>query len=306
MNRHTLTLIGGAGGDELRVPAETLQEMIRLLLEGARGAVRLDVEGESVRRGQRPAWLVELGAIDITGLTAGSAIVALQAPSFGDLSEPALVGYEHVPGDQSAVDRFASILAAILDDDAEDVTADRSLLDICANFARASGVGFDGVRLDGLQGRSSPLTVRPSDVPRIEYLRDRTPPSRATRLTGRLDTISATRADIVLLLDDGSRLPARLDTPAPRSLGPLFDRDVTVSGTVHFNPSGRPRHLSVDEISSATQTDGVFRRLPVARERAKLFDAVPQDAGSGVNAFFGTWPGEESDDDLLDALRSTR
>jgi len=33
---------------------------------------------------------------------------------------------------------------------------------------------------------------------------------------------------------------------------------------------------------------------------------IPQDESSGVAAFFGTWPGGESDEDLLAALDEIR
>jgi hypothetical protein len=32
----------------------------------------------------------------------------------------------------------------------------------------------------------------------------------------------------------------------------------------------------------------------------------PQAEGTGVSAFFGTWPGDESDEELLDALEAIR
>jgi hypothetical protein len=33
---------------------------------------------------------------------------------------------------------------------------------------------------------------------------------------------------------------------------------------------------------------------------------LPQDAGEGVSSFFGTWPGDETDDELLAALDAIR
>jgi hypothetical protein len=32
-------------------------------------------------------------------------------------------------------------------------------------------------------------------------------------------------------------------------------------------------------------------------------EEVSQDSKSGVNAFFGIWPGDETDEELLDALK---
>src|SRR5690554_8148570 len=51
MNKHKLTLMGGSHR-ELRVPAGLLHKAIGVLLTGARQAVRVTVEGESLRKGR--------------------------------------------------------------------------------------------------------------------------------------------------------------------------------------------------------------------------------------------------------------
>ena len=158
MNEHKLTLMGGAH-DELRVPASVLRESIEALLEGARLATRFAVEGESVRKGPRPTWLDAACALDITGLSPGSAVVSVEAPTlreadavkFGDNGQRSLFGEAPADfGDQTAIDLFGQVLAAVVEQEPDDVVADRALLDSCVRFARVSGGGFEGVRLEGL------------------------------------------------------------------------------------------------------------------------------------------------------------
>ena len=43
----------------------------------------------------------------------------------------------------------------------------------------------------------------------------------------------------------------------------------------------------------------------VIRGRKPVFTAKSQDKNSGVAAFIGTWPGDETDDELLAALESS-
>ena len=208
------------------------------------------------------------------------------------------------PSHQSAVDRFGVLLGSLMEGAANDeVLADRALLDTCARLARAPEGKFEGLRLEGLVARRDPVVITPADAVRIEALKERIPPSRAVRLSGRLDTISVSRADIVLALDDGTRLSARVDEHDPSALGYLFGQNVVVSGTVHYRPSGRPHHIRVESIAPARETDRLFGRLPAAYG---LFPdmRIPQDENSGVNAFFGTWPGEETEEELLEALRA--
>ena len=114
MNKHKLTLVGGPHG-ELRISAALLHEAVGALIEGARLATRFAVEGESVRKGPRPAWLDSACAVEITGLTAGSAAIAMEAPTlqeadaakFGDEGQRSL--FEEIDrgfGEQTAVDTF--------------------------------------------------------------------------------------------------------------------------------------------------------------------------------------------------------
>lgn len=186
MNKHTMTLLGGTRG-ELRVPADVLLETVGALLEGARQATRFFIEGESTRKGPRPAWL-----------------------------------------------------------DA-----------VC----------------------------------------DETPGPKAVRVSGTLDTISATKSDVVLTLSDGTVVAARLDAHDNEQLEALFGSRVVVSGMAQFRPSGTLLVIDVEHLGPARDGDVVFESAPKATAGRPSASLLPQDETSGVSAFFGTWPGDESDED---------
>lgn len=305
MKKHKLTLMGGAH-ETLRIPAGVLRESVGALLEGARLATRFAVEGESVRKGTRPTWLEAACAVEITGLAAGSAVISMEAPT---LQEADAVKFGRQPvdddfGDQTAVDLFGRVLASVIEQDPDDVSADRALLETCARFARVSGSRFDGVRLDGVCGRTRPLVITRQHVPIIERLRDETPGPQGVRVAGILDTISASSSNITLALEDGTKVPARLEQGDHSTLQTLFGKPVVVSGVVHYRPSGKVGLIDVEFIEAAGPGDRVFAVLPTANRARVVVPAVPQDENSGVAAFFGTWPGEESDDELLDALQA--
>lgn len=62
--------------------------------------------------------------------------------------------------------------------------------------------------------------------------------------------------------------------------------------------------VDVESIGEAGPADPLFEAAPVARKRLPVATPVAQDDSSGVSAFFGTWPGEESEDELLEALQA--
>ena len=314
--KHTLTLLGGPSG-EVRVSAETLIEVIAALVEGAQRAARLFVDGESTRPGPRPAWLDAVcRGISITGLQAGSTVVPIEAPTlagaapehFRDLTPGSLFGEPGATLDttQTAVDLFGNVLATALAGDRDALVADRALLDTCARFVRTTAGRADarGVRLEGIAGRAAPVEVTREDLPRIELLRDETPSPSAVRVTGTLDTISASSSTILIMLPDGHKIQARFDNPDPELLRTLFGQRVTLSGMARFRPSGRLLLVDAEYLGPATPQDAIWERMPRARpgRASPMFTPLPQDPFSGVGAFFGIWPGSESDDELLRAL----
>lgn len=317
MKHHTITLLDGVGSG-LRVPADVLIELVGAMQEGALRAARFAVEGESVRKGPKPSWLDAVGHLDITGLTQGSAVLHVESPSlaeaaperFGPSAQVALFADPSRPLDttQSAIDYFGGVLVSALRGDREALIADRALLDACARFARVPGRAFRAITLDGIAGAAEPLVFSAPDAERIELLRDETPPPRAARVVGTLDTISATRTDIVLRLADGTAVGARVERHDPEKLRALFAERVVVSGLAQFRPSGRLLVLDAESIGPADEGDELWAQSPSARpgRAAPVARLLPQDDRSGVAAFFGAWPGSESDEDLLAALAEVR
>jgi hypothetical protein len=191
VKQYTITLQGGPAG--LRVPADVLVELVSALQEGALRAARFVVEGESVRKGPKPAWLDAVGRFDVTGLTQGSAVLQVEAPSlaeamperFSAAAQFALFAdpSRSVDTSQSAIDFFGTVLSSALRGDREGLLADRPLLEACARLARAPGRGFRSVTLGGIAGAREPVELSTADVDKIELLRDQTPAPRAVRVT---------------------------------------------------------------------------------------------------------------------------
>lgn len=283
-----------------------LHEAFGALMEGAQIATRFAIDGKSNRKSM-PAWLNAASAFDVVGLTAGSAEIAIEAKALGDIelgrfdSQQDLFGAESSVADMTAFDFFGQLLASVVDGESEQIQADRALLEACVRFAKITLNGAEAVRLEGVHGRSSPILIEPRHVEAFERLRDKTPAPRAVRVMGTLDTISATKVDVILTLADGSKIRARIEDHDPNLLQELFNTPVVVSGIAEFLPSGDPYVLNVETIAKAGPGDRVFEKTPLGRR--PVFQPKTQENGSGVAAFFGTWPGDESDDDLLAALK---
>jgi len=112
------------------------------------------------KAGPRPAWLDAACRMEVTGLTAGSAVIAIEAPTLeeaiperfasGGSESMFFYGSAHAIAKRTSIDVFAGVLSAAIEGRADQVLADRPLLDTCIRFVRASGSAFDGIQLGGL------------------------------------------------------------------------------------------------------------------------------------------------------------
>ena len=137
---------------------------------------------------------------------------------------------------------------------------------------------------------------------------DGPPPPQPVRVAGILDTISASQPEILLRLKDDTLVPGHLHHHDPEELRALFATPVVISGLARFDQDRRLVRVDVEYIGSAREADAMWEKLPVPRPGRgdPVFRPEPQDEHTGVNAIFGIWPGDETEEELLEALKDVR
>jgi hypothetical protein len=92
-------------------------------------------------------------------------------------------------------------------------------------------------------------------------------------------------------------------------LGELWGNDVTIQGQAHFTPGGSLRFVDARALRSARPEDDVFKqsKAEIEEETAEKKplgerDLSEFDAGNDIETIRGTWPGDESIDDILGAI----
>src|SRR6266700_4724605 len=85
MPNYYIRLIG-PGSRGRRVSGELLRDVLDVLVDGARKAVRLRCEGKSGGPGPAPAWVGRAASFDFVETEAGSTIVQLDAPALADVA----------------------------------------------------------------------------------------------------------------------------------------------------------------------------------------------------------------------------
>ena len=133
------------------------------------------------------------------------------------------------------------------------------------------------------------------------------PAPRAFVVSGRLDEIKHGSGRFSLLVNESTRLFGRLDPTSLsiETLRPLWGKQTTVEGMVHFKANGESRLIEARRISGRLEGDSVFEEVPSVASQ-ELRELFPQQ-GKEFQAFdpielAGAWPGDEPIEDLLAQL----
>ena len=305
VKQHTLTLLGG-NETELRVSAAMLRDAIDALIEGSAKAARFAKEGYSVRSGPKPSWLDTVCDIQIKSLSSGSAVLQIESPiifkSEVDFFE--LETGETTEDQVTAIDYFGTFMAKVAHGKTDELSYDPALIDTCLKFVKVteSDNAYSGIRLAGLSGSHKTVELAKDDVVRFEVLRDSYPQPRGIRVACTLDTISASTSKVRLSLMDATKAIGIVSQYDINELVDSFGKEVAITGLAHFRPSGKLQWIDIEQIEPRSNKDEIFEIIPQATAPLTINSDSTDLCTDGVTAFYGQWPGDESDEEWLKAI----
>ncbi len=279
-------------------------------------AIRMVIEGASVSVGAPPSWLREAADVRVIGLSERNAatIFYVEAPPLGEAAKE-IYRQESLweirpPESETAINVLARVLDDVTRADAESGRYDRQLLNRIMRMRRLFDDRVVSLRFpSGLSDESLSTVITPQVVDNAARLADRTPPPRQIRLTGMLDMIRHSTRSFGLKLDDGEEVRGVLEThEQTEELKQFLGRRLLVLGKAVYRPSGKLLRVDAEGFETGEGQPLLFAKVPPPREsrpalvRAKL----PAHQRQGVPAFFGTWPGEETDEDFERMLQELR
>ncbi|MBK7537502.1 MAG: hypothetical protein IPI49_19445 [Myxococcales bacterium] len=311
MKKHTLTLGRNAGG--AGVPSDLLVEGVGALLEGARRATLFFFEGASSGPGARPAWLEAACRVEITALRSSTYELELHAPTlaeavperFGAVDRVAHVvdPMRTVSAADTAVDLFGCVLVDAIHGAGERLWVDLPLLDSCVRFARVAQAGLGAIELSAGEPPAT-IAVDADDYVRLEALRAQASRSTAVRVVGILQDVSAVTPTAALLVGEDAAVAVHFDASDRVRWGDLLGGRVLISGRARFLPSGKVLVIEAEYIAPAQVSDELFASLP--RSLDQPVATQREHATSRRSTFFPTWPGTETDEELLAELKRIR
>jgi hypothetical protein len=298
-------ILEGPAARGVVIAADVLAELLGVMLDGSRKAVRLVVEGRSTANGTPPpAWLDRAVVFDVTGLGQGSTVVSTSARPLHETLPEHLAGLPWLDGATAGItglDVWCAGLADALGDQRDSDRFDAPLLESYLGLGRILAKGFVALELEGPER----LRIGHEQVEVIARLLASVPRPRQVRITGTLEplepgdrrfTLTLPHASVRGLLDEGM--------PSER-LAEWSGRVVLASGLAIFRPSGSLLRLEAQRLDVPRKGAEVWNEVPkplfAFAEPASTY-RVPQTPHNGLAALIGQWPGDEGDDAVDEAL----
>ena len=116
--------------------------------------------------------------------------------------------------------------------------------------------------------------------------------------------IEVSTQTFALELDTGERVRGVLQQGSVADAKMLIDQRVLVLGMAVYRPSGRLLRIDAESMSSGQDESPIWSKTPEPIRRTIHVSEVRQrqTARSGAAAIFGKWPGDETEEELLEAL----
>jgi hypothetical protein len=295
------------------IPLPISASLLRRLEETARPCVRMVLEGTSASVGAPPAWLERASDVRTLGFSerGGRSILHVKAPRLGDavpeiFDQPTLwpgVASRH----DTAIQLIGKVSQVVRRQEASSDLYDRPLLKHLSHWGKLFRKDVRSLTFPASSAIGNEADIFDEQVSKNALvLSHQTPTPRQVRIVGKLDMVRHSTRSFGLLLADGTEVRGILNDGDPDLLQRYFGREITIFGKAVYRPSGTLLRIDAKEIVDTVEGRTAFSHVPLAFTHQTKQDRKTQTSKNGVAAFFGSWPGTETDQELLAALEELR
>lgn len=294
------------------VPLAISSILLRRLAVTARPCVRMAIEGASSSVGATPGWLERAADVRTIGFSErnGHSILHVKAPRLGDAVPEVFDQFPLWPrsasSEDTAIQLIGQVSSVVRRQEAGSDMYDRPLLKHLANWQALFKQEVKELQIPGAPGGSIPVTLDMKVVENARILSAQVPTPRQVRVVGKLDMVCYSTRSFGLILKGGEEVRGVLVDGDPASLQQYLGKEITAFGKAIYRPSGSLLRIDTVEIADTTEGREAFSSVPEPLSHAPQIERKIQTSKGGVVAFFGTWPGDETDDQLLAALGELR
>ncbi|HWZ45328.1 MAG TPA: hypothetical protein VNW97_17775 [Candidatus Saccharimonadales bacterium] len=313
--QHQTILLEAPGKFGKRPPVELCGNVFRRIFPLMINSVRMAFEGRSAAVGEQPRWLRRASDVRVVGFSDqdGDTVLELEACRLGDAAEELYKQrrlFNDLPDPQeTAVNVMARVVNDIRSGDPESVLYDPGLLRVTQHLHSLFMHDVTTIRLPQTHDDLQRHAILDREIPiHARELSNSTPPPRQLRLAGTLDMVRYSTKAFALRLADGKEVHGVLDRAEMIEALPQFlNKKIIVVGKAVYRPSGSVLRVDAQHVEEDSGESMLFNRVPPPLIHKPSAGKPRMESGKGgIAAFFGAWPGDETDEQLLASLKEMR
>lgn len=311
---HTIRF-AGFDMEEGKIPFSLLLEFGEQLKKIAEGSLRLFVEGKSfAKKGRLPDWLAESINFSFAGLKPGSTILEIEAPLLKEtLHHIQLPIYYDVEAKEIMENTALSLAMTgyqkAFQDSVSTNLLDKHLLKEMLVFKKLLNKENSSIEFS-TKNRNFQVQLTRENFSKIQKLEENTPPPVKMRITGKLDVMKHTTAQLEIVTEKG-RIRALLNQEITfEKVKPFFGEKVSITGEVNFNPARGISSVELLSIQKAEEREYFFSQVSnfIITDKTDLKQLIVDQSYKGANktrleSLIDELHIEESSDDLLNMLK---
>lgn len=306
--KYEVTLAEGEVSEKGRISLDRLAKLANVLMDIARDAFQIKVQGYSKHPGRRPTQVMRGVKIELLGLREGSTILELESKPFihhlsGIQLELGKSELDHLMAQETGMSLIIkSFQEAIIEEDDEHL--DKPLLKDMRKLQELLLSDRDSLTISNGTAASS-ITLSKEEFEKLQLLDEKTPEPERVMLIGKLDVLEHAKARVKIMTDEGMATGLLTESVKEGDIKQYWGKELVISGTAHYRPNGKLSYVQIDKISEPTHKDPLFRQLPKSESVEQQIERQLKEGkkANPLNQLIGQWPGDESLDDLLEMLK---
>lgn len=304
--------IGGLKSKSGSISITALKEIADVLIKSSDRILRLFVEGRSIKSGKTPEWLRRSLDFTIMGLKSGSTIIELEAPvlteTMPEYFEQKKLWQDDVIGpEDSALSLLSKSVSDASAENSDSDYLDSGVLDALMAFKSVTPSYASEITILSEKKNTDNFRISPEEIKKIRKIKISTPKPQTIVTSGFFNMIEHNKRRFQLKLENGKTVNGIVDPEwiDPEHMRRFWGQKVTMKGKGHYKPSGNLRSIEAQFIQSFENGDEVLQHIPGSQKQFKFTDDYFTEKNSNkiLKKIWGKWPGDESIDELLEALQ---
>jgi hypothetical protein len=300
--------LAGADQDDGKIDLDRLVQLAQSITSIARGALQVKLVGVSNEKGRRSQKISTALKIKLSDLKKGSTILELECDSFkstlqgqpGDLFKSEIL--EQLP-DKTPMTLVIESFREAINYSEDSTLLDKPLLKKLKDFKKVF-ISNDELLTISNQGSIPEISLRKSDFKRIGILEDSFPEPQETVINGVVEELKYSKLRVGIATKQGLVNAVLSEELEPMDISKYWGKELTISGRMHFLPSGKPSFIYIERIFKPGELDDYFskpvNKLNIEQQIQKKIKN--QKHTNFLGDIVGQWPGDESIDEILKDL----